>query len=164
MNARLALELATVERQLARPSRATLQRVSPDGRLYEVVFDVRTPVCGADDIVREEARHVPVLYDLAPNHPVEGPVAIAAHRDLFVPNVHRPLAGSLLPPLPFVCLGHFAPSMRLADWIVATYRLLAMQRFAVDHPLQPRAAAWARREAASGRFPIDRREFFDTEP
>jgi len=161
MTARLAMELESVERMLARPSRATLAGVTPDARVYEVIFDVRTLVCGPDDVVRQEHRRVPVLYDLAANHPVENPLAIAGHLDLFNPNINRPSAGSALPPLAFVCLGTFQPSMQIADWIIATYALLAWQRVAADHPLSQRAASWARREATSGRIPSDTRPFFD---
>jgi hypothetical protein len=163
MNARLAMERAAVDRTLARGTRATLARVSPDGRLYEIVFDVRTLVRGPDRIVREEARAVPVFYDLAAAHPIDGPVVIAAHADLFNPNVASPADRSSLPPIPWVCLGTFRPYMRIADLIVATYRLLAWQRYALDHPLSPSAAAWARSDAALGRLPVDRRPFFDDE-
>ncbi len=164
MNARLVMELEAVERILARPSRATLVRVEPDGRVYEIVFDVRTMVCGRDQVVRAEHRQVPVLYDLAARHPVENPLAIAGHTDLFNPNVNRPSEAPMLPPLAFVCLGSFTPAMKIADWIIATYALLAWQRVAADRPLSASAAAWARREGRSGRVPTDTRPFFDDEP
>jgi sulfur relay (sulfurtransferase) DsrC/TusE family protein len=160
MNKRLAMELATVEQLLARSSRASLRHVSHDARVYQIVFDVRTLVRGAGHTVREEKRAVRVIYDLAPEHPATRPIVVACDPKLFNPHVSDP-AEPLSLPLPYVCLGDFHPSLRLADWIIATYRVLAWQRLAADHPLNHRAAAWARREMASGRFPIDPRPFFE---
>lgn len=160
MNARLALELDTVKALLARTDRAWLAGVSPDGLFYEVVFFVRTLVRGDDRIVREEERAVPVSYDLAPSHPVVPPIAVARQRDLFNAHVRDPRQPlPLLPPIPFICLGEFRPERRIADWLPATYEVLAWDRITTAHGLNPEAVSWARRELASGRFPIDPRPF-----
>lgn len=164
MTPRFVAELEAVERMFTHPSRATLVRVSEDARVYEVVFDVRTMVCGTDGVVHEEHRRVPVVYDLSVRHPFETPIAIAAHTDLFNPNVNRPSEHPALPPLALICLGPFAVAQRIADWMVATYAVLSWQRVAADHPLSASAADWARREAASGRLPTDPRPFFDGGP
>ncbi len=160
MNARLALERDAVQRILPRTERAFLRRIAADARAYEIVFEVRTLVCDDRGVIREEARSVPVLYDLAADHPRRNPVVIAAHADLFNTHIHDPRDGCNLPPLPFICLGGFSASMTIADWIVATFYVLAWERIAADHPMNCEAAAWARLEMGRGRFPIDRGEFF----
>ena len=162
MNARLAMEAESVRRTLARSTRASLRRAAPDGRAYEVLFDVRTVVRGKDRVIREEARRVPVLYELAPDHPHRPPLVIAGQADLFNVHIHDPFDGCDLPPLAFVCLGSFSPGMTIADWIVSTYRVLAWARIAAAQPFSHEAAVWARQQMGEGRFPIDRRGFFES--
>lgn len=161
MSARLVCEREAIEGMLARPCRARLGYASDDGRTYQVLFDVRTVVRGADGVIREAARIVPVVYELAATHPVVAPLVFATQDDLFNPNVHDPRRPSPLPPLPLVCLGPFRPSQRVADWLPATYYLLAYARITVAHGLNPEAQVWARSAMASGRFPADRRPFSD---
>lgn len=160
LTARLALELEAVRATLARTSRARLRVVSPDGCFYLVEFTVRTLVQGDDGIVREEERVVPVSYELSSAHPLEPPIAIALQRDLFNVHIRDPRQPSPLPPLPFICLGSFRPEHRLADWISATYAVLAYARLATHHGLNPQALAFARRALGTGRFPIDPTPFF----
>lgn len=161
MNARLARERDAVQRILARTERAFVRRIASNARAYEIVFDVRTLVRDDRGVIRAEARSVPVLYDLAADHPHHNPIVIAAHTDLFNTHVHDPRDGCDLPPLAFICLGRFSPAMTIADWMVATYDVLAWARIAADHPLNHAAAAWARLEIGRGRFPTDSRGFFD---
>src|SRR5262249_59190738 len=114
-----------------------------------------------DALIGEELLQIPVLYELAADHPAHPPVVIAGRTDLFNPHVHDVDDGCGLPPLAFICLGAFSPTMTVADLVVATFRVLAWARIAADHPFNAAAAAWARLEMTSGRFPIDRRGFFD---
>jgi hypothetical protein len=157
LSARLALELEAVRETLARTDRAVLRGVAPDGLCYEVAFGVRTLVRGDDGVVREVEREVPVVYHLAPSHPVLAPIAVALEEDLFHPNIRDPRQPLPLPPIPLICLGAFRVEQRLADWLPATYYLLAYARITTGHGLNPEAVSWARRELTSGRFPIDRR-------
>jgi len=163
MNARLRLELETLEAMLARSARAQLRLVSPDLLYYEVVFDVRTLVRGDDRVVRDDERLVPVAYDLAPSHPVVPPMAVALQWDIFNPHVRDPRQKDLpLPPVPVICLGGFPPATRrLADWVTATYYLLAYAKIATHHGLNPDAVEYARREMGNNRFPTDRRPFIE---
>ena len=163
MNARLTMEREALQRTLDRSGHASLGRVTPDGRAYEVLFDVRTLIRG-DGPIREEALIVPVLYQLAVDHPTTPPLVIAGRTDLFNIHVHDVRDGCPLPALAFVCLGLFQPALTVADWVVATFSVLAWARLAADHPLNPEAAAFARREMARRRFPIDARPFFDSLP
>jgi hypothetical protein len=161
MNPRLALEYDTVLATLARTRRARLLEVMDEGRLYVVAFEVRTLVCGNDHVVRKEERVVPVSYELSPRHPLESPVAIALQPDLMNPHIRDPRQPAPLPPLPFVCLGAFRVEHRLADWLSATYGILAYQRVTTEHGLNPEALAWARRAIGEGKLPLDARPFFE---
>ena len=161
LSARLALERDTVGATLARTRRARLRHASPDGLLYLVEFEVRTLVRGDDRVVREEQRVVPVTYELSPAHPLEHPIAIALQPDLFNVHINDPRQPSPLPPVPLLCLGTFRAEQRIADWMSATWAVLAWARLATHHGLNPDALAWARRALGSGRIPIDRRQFFD---
>lgn len=164
MSPRLAVERQAVEQTLERTWLARMRHVRSDGRSYEIVFDVRTVVRGGDRVVRVEQRNVPVLFELAPDHPAVAPIVIAGADDLFNPNINDPRLRPDLPPLPFVCLGTFHPQQRIADWVYATHRLLAFDLLAADHPFNPEAADWARREIGRGRFPTDSRPFFRARP
>ena len=162
MNARLELERDTLEAMLARSARAELRLATPDLLYYEVVFDVRTLVRGDDDVVREEERRVPVVYDLAPAHPIVPPMAVALQHDLFNPHIRDPRQKELpLPPVPVICLGGFPPLRRIADWVSATYYLLAYAKIATHHGLNPHAVEYARRTMGTGRFPTDPRPFIE---
>jgi len=161
MSARLIVERDAVEALLERPCRARLAGVSADLQRYDLLFDVRTLVRGDDVVIREEERLVPVTYLLAPDHPFISPIVVAGAGDLWNTHVHDPRTpGTSLPPIPMMCLGGFAPDRRLADWVTATYYVLGWARIATDHAVNREAAAWARREMASGRFPIETRPFF----
>lgn len=164
MTMRLAVEEAAVHALLGRTSRAWLARLSLGGTAYEIVYDVHTVVRDDAGIVREERRDVPVLFDLALEHPRVPPVVVAGLPDLFNPHIHDPRRASPLPPLPIVCLGRFRPEFRVADWVAATYYLLGWSRIAVSEWLNPEAAAWARQHMHSGRLPIERRPFIDPAP
>ena len=167
MKARLALEYDTVRATLARTRRARLLEVSDEGHFYKVAFHVRTLVRDDDGMVREEERMVPVTYELSSLHPLESPIAIAQQPDIHNPHINDPRRPGPLPPLPFVCLGQFRAEHRLADWISATYRVLAYQCLTHEHGLNAEALAWARRAVGKGKLPIDSREFFEplrTEP
>jgi hypothetical protein len=161
MTPRLTFEYETVLATLARTRRARLLKVTDDGRLYVVAFEVRTLAWGDDRVVREVERTVPVSYELSAVHPMESPVAIALQPDLFNPHIHDPRRPSSLPPLPFVCLGEFQVRHTLADWISATYGVLAYQRLTTEHGLNPEALAFARRAAGDGKLPTDARDFFE---
>jgi hypothetical protein len=161
MTPRLALEHDTVLATLARTRRARLLEVDDEGRLYLVAFEVRTLVRGNDGVVREEERTVPVAYELAARHPLESPIAIALQPDLFNPHVIDPRPPAPLRQLPIFCLGQFRPEHRLADWLSATYGVLAFQRLTTKHGLNPEAIAWARHAIGEGRLPIDARPFFE---
>jgi hypothetical protein len=162
MNARLTMELDAVRATLARTRRAQLRSVSSDGLLYRVEFEVRTLVRAAGGTIREEERVVPVAFNLTPSHPMEHPVAVALQADLFNPHINSPQRPGPLPPIPIICLGEYRVGALIADWLPATFYLLAWARIATNHGLDPDAMAYAQREMASGRFPIDRRDF--TEP
>jgi len=165
MNARLVVERAAVEAMLERRCRARLERVTPDLQRYDVRFDVRTLVRGDDRVIREEERTVRVAYLLTAEHPFVPPLVIAGDGDLFCTHIHDPRTrGTSLPPIPLMCLGGFALDQRIAQWIFATYAVLGWKRIATDHAVNHEAAAFARREMASGRFPIERRSFFTDEP
>jgi len=139
-------------------------RLSLGGTAYEISYDVHTLVRDDAGIVREELRTVPVLFDLALDHPRVAPVVVAGQGDLFNPHIHDPRQPSPLPPIPLVCLGRFRPERRVADWVAATYYLLGWARIAVSEWLNPEAAAWGRKHMHSGRLPIERRPFVNVEP
>ena len=165
MNARLLVERDAIEALLERPCRALLERVTPDLQRYDVLFEVRTLVRGDDRVIREEERIVRVAYLLTAEHPLLPPLVIAGDGDLFCTHVHDPhTPGTSLPPIPLMCLGGFSVDQRIANWVFATYSVLGWKRIASDHAVNHEAAAWARREMASGRFPIERRSFFIHEP
>jgi hypothetical protein len=84
---------------------------------------------------------------------------VALQHDLFNPHIRDPRQPLPLPPIPLVCLGEFRPERRLADWLPATWEVLAWARLATSHGLNRDAVDYARRRLASGCFPIDRRPF-----
>jgi hypothetical protein len=160
MTPRLASERESLERSLARTTRARLVESDAEGRRYLVSFDVRTLVRLGDGTIGAERREVPVLYLLAAAHPVVPPLAVAQAWDLFHPHVADPTASPAGAAV--VCLGRFRMHDRLGGWIVATWDVLRFARLGLDHPLNERAAAWVRRElAVPGRFPTDDRAFHD---
>jgi len=164
MTPRLAVEEAAVRTLLERTTRARLERLSLGGTAYEIVYDVHTLVRDGAGIVREARRAVPVLFDLALDHPRVAPVVVAAHEDLFNPHIRDPRQPSPLPPIPLVCLGRFRVEQRVADWVAATYYLLGWARIAVSEWLNPLAADYARLHMHSGRLPVERRDFIDVVP
>src|SRR2546427_12490948 len=103
MNARLAMERDTLARTVDRSAHAFLHHATSAGHVYEIVFDVRTLV-RRDGAIREETLQVPVLYELASNHPATPPLVIAGRTDLWNVHVHNVADGCSLPPLAFVCV------------------------------------------------------------
>ncbi len=66
-------------------------------------------------------------------------------RELFHPNVNGP----------FLCLGPFRPGTPLVEICYRVYSVISYQNYGLANPLNPTAAAWARRHL--DRFPVDPR-------
>jgi hypothetical protein len=163
MSPRLAVEMKLVRETLALTDRATLFHAAANGQSFGVVYHVRTLVRDDYGVVKEVELDVPVGYELAESHPAVPPFAVALQRDLFCPNINDPRQPSSLPPIPLLCLGKFRVHQRVADWLPATYYLLAWARITTHEGLNPLAMEFARRAMGSGRIPTDRRPFFRTD-
>lgn len=66
-------------------------------------------------------------------------------REVFHPNVLAP----------FICLGTLRPGTPIVEICFRVWSLIAYQSYGLKSPLNPAAAAWARRHL--DRFPVDRR-------
>ena len=66
-------------------------------------------------------------------------------REFFHPNVHGP----------FICLGTFRPGTPLVEIVFRVWSVVSYQNYGLKSPLNPNAAAWARRHL--DRFPVDSR-------
>lgn len=162
MSERIEREFADMLDTVDRSDRARLISASPDGLGFTVGFEVESLFRGPQGTVLQRAGEVQVLYQMHPDHPLVAPFAVAKTAGLFNAHIANPArAPRNVPPLPFVCLGHFEPWMRIGDWVVTTYDLLRWSRISTESPLDEEAAAFARRESAKpGRFPVDTRSFW----
>jgi hypothetical protein len=158
VSTRLLLEHESVCQTLVRTDHAWLIRTSLDLLRHDVVYAVRTVARDAAGRIREEDLEVGVIFQLHPDHPRVAPLVICQRNDVYNTHIHDVARGD--PPFAAVCMGTFFAEQRLGDWIAGVWDVLRWARIATDHPLNPEAAAWARRESATpGRFPVDPRRW-----
>ena len=110
---------------------------------YTIVFHEKG-ICGL-----KEDGHTPIILDhheleikLGPNYPGEAP-SVRWITPIFHPNI-RPKTGD-------VCLGvlreKYLPGLGLAKLVVMLFEMLQYRNYDIDNPFNPKAAAWAEKEA-----------------